>query len=202
MLNTNPMRATGFTLIEAMITLAVLSLLLMLGLPSMNTWLQNSQLRAAAESIQSGLQFARAEALRRNVPVRFQLVDSLTAACAISPAGIPAGTSWVISLADPTGLCDVAEGDDAPQIVQKRGGGEGTANAVMSTTASTIVFNGLGRAAGGAGPVQIDVSNPSGGLCQTAGGPMRCLRVNVASGGDVRMCDPAVLDNTDPRFCN
>jgi hypothetical protein len=31
---------------------------------------------------------------------------------------------------------------------------------------------------------------------------MRCLRVNVASGGDVRMCDPAVLDNTDPRFCN
>ena len=86
--------------------------------------------------------------------------------------------------------------------MQKRGGGEGTANAVMSTTASTIVFNGLGRAAGGAGPVQIDVSNPSGGLCQTAGGPMRCLRVNVASGGDVRMCDPAVLDNTDPRFCN
>jgi type IV fimbrial biogenesis protein FimT len=203
MLKATPMRERGFTLIEAMITIAVLSLLLMIGLPSMNTWLQNSQLRASAEAIQSGLQLARAEALRRNVPVRFQLVDSLAAGCALSPVGMPAGTSWVISLADPSGLCDSAESDAAaPQILQKRGGGEGTANAVLNTTASTIVFNGLGRAAGGAGPVQIDLSNPSGGNCQTAGGPMRCLRVNVASGGDVRMCDPAVLDNTDPRFCN
>jgi type IV fimbrial biogenesis protein FimT len=201
MLRAITMRASGFTLIEVMITLAVLSLLLMIGLPGMNTWLQNTQIRASAEAIQSGLQLARAEALRRNVPVRFQLVDSLAAGCALSAAG----TSWVISLADPAGLCDAVEDDAvAPQILQKRGGGEGTPNAVVAATASTILFNGLGRASGGAAAVQIDVrhvTDPLGGNCQTAGGPMRCLRINISSGGEPRMCDPVVMDPADPRRC-
>jgi type IV fimbrial biogenesis protein FimT len=200
MLKATPMRERGFTLIEAMITLAVLSLLLMIGLPGMNTWLQNSQLRASAEGIQSGLQLARAEALRRNTTVRFQLVDSLAAGCALSAGG----TSWVISLADPTGLCDAAESDDpadAPQILQKRGNGEGSPNAVVNSTAPSIVFNGLGRVSAGGAAVQIDVTNPSGGNCQTAGGPMRCLRINISTGGEPRMCDPAVLDVADPRRC-
>jgi type IV fimbrial biogenesis protein FimT len=197
MLRAITMRASGFTLIEVMITLAVLSLLLMIGLPGMNTWLQNTQIRASAEAIQAGLQLARAEALRRNVSVRFQLVDSLAGGCALANTG----TSWVVSLADVTGSCDAAEADDvAPQILQKRGGGEGTPNAVVNATAANVVFNGLGRITGGGAAVQIDVTNAAGN-CQTAGGPMRCLRLNVTTGGQIRMCDPAVIDNTDPRFC-
>ena len=39
-----------------MITLAVFALLLMVGLPSMTTWMQNQQIRTAAEGIQAGLQ--------------------------------------------------------------------------------------------------------------------------------------------------
>jgi type IV fimbrial biogenesis protein FimT len=190
-----------------------MALLLMVGLPSMNTWLQNTQLRTSAESIQSGLQFARAEALRRNVQVRFQLVDTLTAGCALATGG----TNWVVSLADPTGACGAAPDDTvAPQILQTRSGTEGTPNAALAavtvppvagTPANTVVFSGLGRVlaampAGSLGPItQIDISNPSGGACQPAG-PMRCLRVTIASGGQPRMCDPIVADNTDPRFCN
>jgi type IV fimbrial biogenesis protein FimT len=203
MLKATHMRARGFTLIEAMITLAVLSLLLMIGLPGMNTWLQNTQLRASAEAIHSGLQLTRAEALRRNVPVRFQLVDSLAATCALIATGIDVPrASWVISLADPAGLCDALESDvDAPQILQKRGAGEGSPNAVVNATGSSVVFNGLGRVSAGGAAVRIDVTNPSGGNCQTAGGPMRCLRINISSGGEPRMCDPAVLDAADPRRC-
>lgn len=190
-------RSYGFTLIEMMITIAVMSLLLMLGLPSMNTWLQNSQLRASAEAMQAGLQLARAEALRRNAPVRFQLVDTLTGACALAGNG----TNWIVSLADPTGACGALEDETvAPQILQKRSGAEGSPNAVVAAVGgSSIVFNGLGRASGAA-ITQIDITNPSGGVCQPAG-PMRCLRINIASGGQMRMCDPAVTDNTDPRFC-
>jgi type IV fimbrial biogenesis protein FimT len=192
------MRATGFTLIELMITLAVLALLLMVGLPGMNTWLQNTQIRASAEAMQSGLQLARAEALRRNASVRFQLVDTLAAGCALSNTG----TSWVMSLDDPTGACSAAESDAAaPRILQKRSGAEGSPNATVAASASSVVFSGLGRVTGAAGPIQLDISNPAGGTCQTAAGPMRCLRVTVSSGGQVRMCDPAVMDNTDPRFC-
>jgi prepilin-type N-terminal cleavage/methylation domain-containing protein len=60
----------GFTIIELMITLAVLGVLLALGMPSISSWLQNTQIRTAAEGMVSGLQLARAEALRRNANVR------------------------------------------------------------------------------------------------------------------------------------
>jgi len=196
-------RTHGFTLIELLTTIAVMALLLMVGLPSMNTWLQNQQLRTSAESLQAGLQFARAEALRRNAPVRFQLVDTLTAACVLADTG----TNWIVSLQDPTGLCDVDPSDTAaPLAIQKRSGAEGTPNAVIAgtngaATANTVTFNGLGRVSGALPITRINVSNTNGGACQPAG-PMRCLRLDVSTAGQVRMCDPAVTDNTDPRFCN
>lgn len=190
----------GFSLIELMITLAVLGIVLMVALPSMGTWLQNTQIRTSAEAMQAGLQLARAEALKRNATVRFQLVDTLTSSCALSATG----KNWVVSLADTGGLCDVAASETtAPQVIQKRGSGEGSPNAVVTATGgSSVAFNGLGRAAAGS-LTQIDITNPNSGTCKTAAGnePMRCLRITVNSGGTVRMCDPAVDDATDPRKC-
>src|SRR5262245_27505039 len=177
----------GFTLIEMMITLAVFAILIMVGLPSLTTWLQNSQIRTAAETMQMGLQLARAEALRRNQLVRFQLVDSLGSCCALSETG----TSWVINMsqADATGACDQVEWveqDLVPanmdrQILQKRSGAEGTRNATVESIggAKYVKFNGLGRVSRdpGVDPItQIDIRNSAGGACQDKGGPMRCLR--------------------------
>jgi len=194
-------RAAGFTLIELMVTLTVLGMLLMVGLPSLATWLQNTQIRTAAEGVQAGLQLARAEALRRNASVRFQLVDSLAAGCVLSANG----TSWVVSLADTTGACGTAASEAvAPQIIQKRSGAEGSPNAAVSATGgASVVFSGLGRVTGAGAIAQIDISNPAGGACKTPAGnePMRCLRIQVASGGQVRMCDPAVTAAPDPRTC-
>ena len=195
-------RTHGFTLIELMITFAVFALLLMVGLPSMSTWLQNQQIRTSAEGLQAGLQFARAEALRRNVPVRFQLVDTMTGTCVLANTG----TNWIVSLNDPTGLCDIDPSDiAAPLTIQKRSGAEGTPNAVVAATnglaaATTVMFNGLGRVSGAGAITQIGVTNTNGGLCQPAG-PMRCLQINISSGGSPRMCEPAVTDLTDPRHC-
>jgi type IV fimbrial biogenesis protein FimT len=198
----------GFTLIEMMITLAVFALLLMIGLPGLTTWLQNAQIRTSAETLQMGLQFARAEALRRNVPVRFQLVDSLAGGCALNDTG----TSWVINLGDidVTGKCDQAESEDAdPRILQKRSGAEGTSNATVESAGGgkSVVFNGLGRVSPAFAvlPItQIDIRNPAGGDCQVNAGRMRCLRLTVSNGGEVRMCDPAVdpaIYVNDPRLC-
>jgi type IV fimbrial biogenesis protein FimT len=195
-----PRLSRGFTLIELMITLAVLGMLLMIALPNMGTWLQNTQIRTSAEAMQAGLQLARAEALKRNTTVRFQLVNSLTSSCALSTSG----RNWVVSLADPSGLCNLDASDTvAPQIIQKRSSAEGSPNAqVNATGGSSVVFNGLGRAAAGS-LTQIDITNPTNGTCKTAAGnePMRCLRIAVNAGGTVRMCDPAVDDATDPRKC-
>lgn len=188
----------GFSLIELMIGVAVLGIVMMIGLPSLGAWIQNTQIRNATESIYAGLQLARAEALKRNANVRFQLVTNVTAACALSTSG----TSWVVSLADPTGACNVAPSDTtSPQIIQKQSGTESTPNiAVAATTASSATFTGLGRVSG-AGITQIDVSNPVGGSCVAASGNMRCLRIQVSTGGQLRMCDPAVTATADARYC-
>ena len=195
----------GFSLIELLITLAVLGIVLAIGLPNVSVWIQNTQLKTAAEAMVSGLQLARAEALRRNTSVRFQLVSSLTSGCAYANAG----PDWVVSLTDPSGACDAAPSDDpaTPLIVQKKSGAEGSPNATVAGIGgggTTSVFNGLGRLTGVGNLTQINISNPTGGACQTAGGgggPMRCLNIMVGTGGQVRMCDPAVTDPTDPRFC-
>ena len=194
MLMRHPIAVRGFSIIELLVTLTVLGIVLMLGLPNISAWLQNTQIRNSAEAAISGLQLARAEALRRNRAVRFNLVDTLAAGCNLAAAG----PNWIVSLADPSANCGVDPSDTVdPFIVQKRSNQEGSPNVALAASASSLTFNGLGASSG----VQIDFSNPGGGACQTAAGPMRCLRVVVGASGSVRMCDPAVGDATDPRAC-
>ncbi|MGA8048932.1 MAG: GspH/FimT family protein [Burkholderiales bacterium] len=194
----------GMTMIEMMIALAIAALILMLALPSFSIFLQNTQIRNGAESILSGLNFARTEAVRLNTPVRFQFVSDLTATCTLSTTSL----AWVVSQANPTAACNVAPGSGlAPLIMQTRSASEGTNNVVVAVTGgSTAIFNGLGRLQS-AGITQIDISNTSG-TCQYAdpvNGTMRCLRIMVSSGGQARLCDPQVATPVppviDPRAC-
>jgi type IV fimbrial biogenesis protein FimT len=189
-------RQAGMTLIELMIGIVLLGILLALGVPTFSRWSQSSQIRNAAEAIHNGLMLARAEAVRRNTTVRFQFVTTTTGACALSDTG----TNWVVSLDSPAGACDAAPSDNvAPRIVQVRSAAEGSRNAVVNAGGvSLITFNGTGQATSGA-PAAINVTNPSGGTCAAAG-PMRCMRVTVATGGQIRMCDPARAAG-DPQGC-
>jgi len=142
---------------------------------------------------------ARSEALRRNRSVQFTLTNSLDASCAASLTG----TSWVVSLADPTGACGATPSETAaPQILQKRSGLEGSPNATVTATgSSSIVFNGVGRIIGyPSGGVAVDVKSTKG-ACQDAAGSIRCLKVNISASGAIRMCDPVVSDVADPRKC-
>ncbi|MGD9951816.1 MAG: GspH/FimT family pseudopilin [Burkholderiales bacterium] len=203
---------SGVTLIELMIGLVIMALLIMIGLPNMSIWLNNSQIRTTGETMLAGLALARTEAVRRNQIVRFQMVSDLTSGCAISTGG----RSWVVSLDDPTAACDAAPGEPAPgdpppRILQVRSGDEGTTRAVPAATPAAVAyFNGLGRLTSPGGAInmtRIDISNPTGGACENAdgsGGPMRCMRINISIGGEAKMCDPAVdpvANPTDPRIC-
>ena len=196
----------GVTLIELAIGLAILSILLTLALPSFRMFMQNTQIKNAAESTLAGLTLARAEAVRRNTTVRFQFVSDLTNGCALSATAL----NWVVSRGDPTGLCLTAPAaldDDAvptgadPKIIQKHSAQEGSSNIAVATTGGSFVtFNALGRVVG-AGMTQIDFTNPGGGVCADAGGEMRCLRIMVTTGGQIKMCDPKVAAAGDPRRC-
>jgi len=212
----------GFTLVELMIGIAIVGLSLVMAAPSFSSWIQSTQIRTAAEAVQNGLQLARGEAVRRNTQISFQLVTTLDSSCALSTAG----PDWVISLvvspsslANVAGKCDKAPNNPPdpndpaavavdvtdPYIVQKRAGAEGSRNAVIAAGQSAITFNGLGRvvnAAVAGTNIAIAITNPTGGYCKAASGPMRCLSVVVSPGGQILMCDPnPSLPITDPQRC-
>jgi len=197
----------GFSLIELIVGVMIIGILFAMGAPILSSWVQNIQIRTAAEAIQNGLQLARGEAVHRNELVRFQLTTTVDNTCALSTTN----SNWVVSFDDPTGLCANAKlneafpvsdavNNPAPRIIQVRPGTEGSRNAVVAADQSTIIFNGLGRVTPvPASSVNINVTNPTGGACVPAG-VMRCLRVVVTTGGQIRMCNPS-LPNTNPQGC-
>lgn len=200
-------RRRGFTLVELLVTITVLGLLLLATMPSIGAWLRNTQIRTAAESIQAGLQKARAEAVRRNVPVLFSLVaganvGALGNDCALSSTS----ASWVVSRDNPAGQCGQSASDTtAPRLIDKYAHGDGAPNVSLqvlqadcstAATATQIAFDGYGR---------LDTT--------TVATPIRCidishsdpqthkLRLVIGTGGTLRLCDPAITDSTDPRIC-
>lgn len=156
-----------------MIGIAIMAIVITLGMPSYSTWIQNSRLRNAAESILNGLQLARSEAVARNQRVRFTM---------------GAGSSWTVCLPDPDPDADCV-------LIQSRATGDGSSAAVtvVATPAITDVdFSPLGQ--GTAISIDVDVD-----AAVMAAEDSRNLRILV-SGGNVRMCDPNV-NAPDSRAC-
>lgn len=201
-------RNRGFSLIELMVVVVILGVLATLGAPSYHEWITNRRVRSTAESILSGLQMARAEAVRRNASVRFELMSNASAACAASSTG----PAWVVSRAAAAGLCDVAPSNTVdvpsagdPIIIASNGGAEATASTqiIGANGRSAVVFNGLGRispATVGTMLACIDVDVPTSTL---SAADSRNLRIMISTGGQIRMCDPNVTaDTRDPRYCD
>lgn len=158
--------AAGFTLIELMVALAIAVLLLVLAAPAYSTWVADQQIRAATESIASGLRLAHAEAIRRNWQVEF----------VVTPTGASRG--WAITQV----------GSGTP--IQEGRFVEGSDGALFEMTpngATTVTFNGFGavvptNADASAVLQEIEVTHPASGS--------RTLAVKVG-GGRIELCDPS-----------
>lgn len=196
--------AGGFTLIELSVTLVVFALLLALIAPSASAWMANMQIRAAAESIHTGLQKARMEAVRRNQPVRFSLVSTTDPAVMDDSCALSAGSaSWTVSLNDPAGKCGSALSDTSdPMLIETYAAGVYARRVAVSATradgttaAHSITFDGFGRILGANPLAQVTVDNT------VSGNDYRPLRIVITDGGGARLCDPRVTAATDPRAC-
>ena len=196
----------GISLIELLVGIVILALALAMGAPSFSEWLTNSQIRSTAESLQNGLHFARAEAVRRNAVVRLQLTTTLDDTCTLSKTG----TSWVVSLASagtPASHCTDAVAETGSSILQKGNPVSANAKATIKASQAAFGFNGLGRIVKTSSPdtevedSSIDIQSSSGACAADTGGTLRCLRVLVTAGGQIRMCDPK-RGSGDPMACS
>lgn len=163
----------GFSLVELVVAIAIVGVLLALAAPSYRAWTQNTKIRATTEAILNGIQLAKAEAVRRNTTLRFQLTSTLDNTCVLGTAGSTASfPTWVISRDDPTdpnsvcGTAPLAEDADlgnavAPAIVRVRPATEGSGGVVVAAGIAPgvgqpfISFNGLGRISAGVLPSNL-----------------------------------------------
>jgi len=203
----------GVSLLELMMAIAIGSVLLMMGIPSFQSWMQNTQIRTAAESILNGLQVARTEAVRRNTNVRFNLT------------GATGMVAWSVDCVTVVPL--QPDGSGCPLGIQSRAGIEGGTNARVGVSATAlpspipagyfnnsanipavggliaglsagVTFDGLGRvplANAGNDITWINVTNAQSATA-------RRMVIVVQTGGQIRMCDPAVSLASNPQGCS
>lgn len=185
----------GFTLIELMVTITLLAILLGLAMPSFSAWVRNSKLRAVGDSLQNGLRLAQAEALRRNRQVVFTLTNAkVDASNAASHTAVANGNYWALSTV-------AAYTNDSVAFIES-GVMNDVASGVRITGPASICFNAMGRIAVNADPgisganCALPTTSPAVltfnvDYADSVAGQDRPMRVTVALGGQVRMCDPA-----------
>lgn len=185
--------ASGFTLIELIVTFTLLGILVALSLPSFTAWIRNSQVRTVAEAVQSGLRTAQAEAVRRNQAVALSFTNDANPQ--LNPTVVANGRNWSLqTVASPFTNGGAAEWISSGVLSD-------VASGVSITGPAAVCFDANGRVVMLPAPSNctansqtVDVSFPPSAD--------RPLRVLVAVGGQVRMCDPArTLSATTPDGC-
>lgn len=172
----------GVSLVEIMLTIAIVGILLGLALPNFLGSLNSLKARSVTEKVLGGIQRARAEAVKRNAQVDFVITNVQ-------------GAAWTVQLADGT-------------VIESYAGNEGSSTGVLLTATpaiATVSFDNLGQRiapVAALGILTLAVTYPGAGDCQPSG-PVRCLNVTVSIGGSARMCDPAatLADPTNPQAC-
>ncbi|MCK7498791.1 MAG: GspH/FimT family pseudopilin [Comamonadaceae bacterium] len=189
--------ARGLTLVELVVTLAMLSLLLALAAPAFGQWTRNAKVRTVGETLLTGVRLAQSEAVRRNRQVVFFLTSATACDSTITASGD--GPYWAVrTVALATG--------DAVETVQC-GALADIADGVAVTGPAAVCFNSMGRQVANAAPgvgTATRTLNAAGlstyDIAITNGD--RPLRVTVSLGGQARLCDPArVLNASQPDGC-
>ncbi|MBB5019801.1 type IV fimbrial biogenesis protein FimT [Chitinivorax tropicus] len=168
-------RDRGFTILELMITIAIVSIVTMIALPEASVWLANSKTRTIAEGYMNGLQIARNEAIKRNIPIQFEIQNT---------------GGWTVSVVSTN------------EVVQKSVTGTSASikfSVIAKDNKTKVIYNGLGALVDSGNAIQeLDFSPTS--ISTGKSTPVRVVISNPS--GSVKMCLPSsALPTGDPRKC-
>lgn len=174
--------AAGFTLVEFLVVLTVLAIVSVTALPSFEDFRARQRLRSAADNLYTDLQYARSEAVQRNV----RLTVSFSA-----------GGDWCYGIVEGTDACDCTETDttagDYCGIRRAHNiPADGARPDFPGVSISSASF-------GGSASYRIDprrgqlldaAGDPVDGSILLAGAASRSVRADVNAIGRVRLCSP------------
>lgn len=200
--------ARGFTLIEAVVALAVMAVLLAVGIPSMSGWLQARKAAAAAAFYKEGFQLARAQAVGHNSASRLVLTENT----------VTGQMDWQVDICFPTPSTPCNDGSGSWSTTSAAAGADPdqaqgfrsvvrSADSLPSTSAmmlslspsgaDAVYFTPLGWIDGSVSPRigRIDLAPALGRQ-----GAFRPLAVVLTLAGTASICDPRVAAQ-DSRGC-
>lgn len=170
-------RQSGFTMIELMVTIALMGVLATLAAPRFTQMIERWRVRQAAENMVSSLYYARSEAIKRGGGVIiYKLQRSGDAACAHATANNNWGCGWAIAYdKDRSGTFnsgdELLQESDAPARV----------NVIVRSSATALKFDRWGQSngIGSSGIIFTPASGNSSGD--------RAIAVCTSSGGRIDM---------------
>lgn len=130
---------SGFTLIEMIVTVAVLGIISAIAAPAFNSIIQSSKVSASADDLLTVLQVARSEAVRR--------VKNVVVCPSSDGATCLAGTAWSTGA-----IAQVVLGNGSFEVVQVR---QFSTAGIGAVGPEKITFNSVGSAAQSAVTITI-----------------------------------------------
>lgn len=179
----------GFTLIELMVTVAIVAVLMMVAVPGLDNFRRNAELTSASNSLVAGINAARSEAMKKGTNALVQPVDSASW-----------NTGWVaasLDAANTTQVFDAAidslvlKQDAMPPYLTVSGTG------AASGAAPYVMFDASGYSrlkAGGFGALTLNITRND-----LTGSQLyeQTRRVKISSVGRVRVCRPKSATDAD-----
>ncbi len=183
----------GFTIIEFMVVIAVLSVAMVLTLPDFSKWILSTKMKNVAESIALGVKQAKGNAIRNNWTAYFYLNED---------------GSWIVS--KNSGKMDTVRGG-MMKINNKM------KISVNPSGANTIIFDHMGLIISDFknSPNKSTVVEPSEALADYGIGPIseitislidddeaiNDIKIKIGEGGSVITCIDFKIDNNLPNNC-
>lgn len=202
-----PRHAAGFTLIELMVAITIISILLAVGIPSMQNWMSATRATSAAEFYAEGMRVARTEALKRNVASRLTLIEN--------PSN--GQLDWQVDICKPTptALCRDATGPWSTQTTALTGDNVSDFKSVFRSAKNLPASNvmTISRLPAGADDVYFNTlgwvdGNVTGNLTSvtiapsaTNEGAFLTTQVVLTGAGSVIKCNPDTVGAKDSRKC-
>lgn len=199
--------ASGFTLLELIVTISIAALLAAAAIPAFGTWISNAKVRSVAESLQNSLRLAQTEALSRGQQIVVVLTNG-TPAWDSTP--VANGKNWAVHAQPLANSADATATASATTHPFIEGSTYATRQGIAITGPALLCFNASGRLVSS---TSVAVPNAGGATCAvapvtyevkhgTTASVDRVYRVTVSLGGKVRMCDAnKTLSSSNPDGC-